>query len=105
MTILFSTHILADADEVCDEVLLLHKGSIVESGEMDELRQKYKSSKIELVFTGEDTDMDERLKKLKTVVDVSKIRNTFHVSITNTEDAKQEILSTAANENWYSGFF
>src|SRR5699024_2191951 len=34
MTILFSTHILTDADEVSDELLLLHEGRMVESGSM-----------------------------------------------------------------------
>src|SRR5699024_3219502 len=29
MTILFSTHILSDADEVCDDLLLLHQGELV----------------------------------------------------------------------------
>src|SRR5690625_6994561 len=33
MTILFSTHILSDADEISDELLLLHEGKIVERSE------------------------------------------------------------------------
>src|SRR5699024_3102505 len=51
LTILFSTHILSDADEVSDELLLLHKGEIVESGPMDTLRRKYQTEKLELTFT------------------------------------------------------
>src|SRR5690625_856400 len=50
MTILFSTHILSDADEVSDELLLLHHGEIVESGSMEELRKKYQTAKIKLAF-------------------------------------------------------
>src|SRR5690606_21871186 len=38
MTILFSTHILNDADEISDELLLLHDGKIVEAGSMELLR-------------------------------------------------------------------
>src|SRR5699024_12645124 len=41
MTILFSTYILSDADEVCDDLLLLHQGELVESGSMSLLRKKY----------------------------------------------------------------
>src|SRR5699024_5370688 len=40
MTILFSTHILGDADKISDDILLLHHGQIVESGSMEELRRK-----------------------------------------------------------------
>ncbi|WP_043932739.1 ABC transporter ATP-binding protein [Bacillus sp. EB01] len=49
-TILFSTHILNDAEEVCDELLFLHNGQIVESGTMDDLRKRHSESKIELQF-------------------------------------------------------
>ena len=49
-TILFSTHILNDAEEVCDEILFLHNGQIVESGTMDELRDKHQQAKIDFVF-------------------------------------------------------
>ncbi len=48
MTILFSTHILSDADEVSDELLVLHDGKLVESGSMDDLREKYHTAKLEL---------------------------------------------------------
>lgn len=49
-TVLFSTHILNDAEEVCESILFLHKGEIIESGTMDEFREKYHQSKIDLMF-------------------------------------------------------
>jgi ABC-2 type transport system ATP-binding protein len=100
MTILFSTHILADADEVCDEVLLMHKGRIVESGEMDGLRQKYKSSTIELVLTGENTGIIDKLNKLPTVLDITRTRNVLQLNVTNINAARKEILSAAGKEDW-----
>ena len=53
MSILFSTHILTDADEVSDALLLLHQGNIVESGSMAMLRQKYQTSTIALEFVSD----------------------------------------------------
>jgi ABC-2 type transport system ATP-binding protein len=50
-TILFSTHILSDAEEVCDEILFLHNGNIVESGTMMELRGKYQQAKVNFIFS------------------------------------------------------
>lgn len=49
-TVLFSTHILNDAEEVCESIIFLHKGKIIESGTMNEFREKYQQSKIDLVF-------------------------------------------------------
>lgn len=55
-TVLFSTHILNDAEEVCDEILFLHNGEIVESGTMDSLREKYQQSQIDISFRGKAED-------------------------------------------------
>jgi len=55
-TILFSTHILNDAEEVCDEILFLHNGEFVESGTMTELRERHQQAKIDLYFRGKTDD-------------------------------------------------
>jgi ABC-2 type transport system ATP-binding protein len=39
-TVLFSTHILSEAEQVCDRVVILNKGQIVAEGKPDQLRQK-----------------------------------------------------------------
>ena len=39
-TILISTHLIADVEQVLDEYLFLHFGRIVESGTVDELRER-----------------------------------------------------------------
>lgn len=39
-TVLFSTHILSEAEQVCDRVVILNRGQIVAEGGPDELRQK-----------------------------------------------------------------
>ncbi|HVU10052.1 MAG TPA: ABC transporter ATP-binding protein [Phototrophicaceae bacterium] len=39
-TVLFSTHILTEAEQVCDRVLIINKGKIVAQGKPSELRSK-----------------------------------------------------------------
>src|SRR5699024_8258816 len=56
MTIIFSTHILSDADEISDELLLLHNGKLIESGRLEDLRETYKTETIELSFDGDLND-------------------------------------------------
>ncbi|MEP7294063.1 MAG: ABC transporter ATP-binding protein [Chloroflexota bacterium] len=39
-TVLFSTHILSEAEQVCDRVLIMDKGKIIAQGKPSELRKK-----------------------------------------------------------------
>lgn len=41
-TILFSTHVLPDAEEVCDRIMMMRDGEIVENGELQVLADKYR---------------------------------------------------------------
>lgn len=50
MTIIFSTHILGDAERICDEIGILHKGRLVEQGSLRKLKNKYSKTRIEIGF-------------------------------------------------------
>ncbi len=100
MTILFSTHILSDADEISDELLLLHQGEIVESGSMNELRKKYQTSKIKLTFENEPEQYQDKVNQL-THVTASSIENRLlHVDVTDIKSARKDMLTLASQENW-----
>ena len=49
-TILYSTHILNDAEEMTDQLLFLKKGQIVEKGSLDEIREKFDSPHFRIQF-------------------------------------------------------
>lgn len=100
MTILFSTHILTDADEISDELLLLHEGRIVEFGSMDELRKKYQTATIELGFETDIEYYQEIINEFSSVLTSSTEQNTLHVSVSNIELAREEILKAASGSNW-----
>lgn len=51
-TVFFSTHILADAERVCDTVAILNQGHVVAQAPMDELKQRYSKQKILVEVTG-----------------------------------------------------
>jgi sodium transport system ATP-binding protein len=48
--VLFSTHIMSEAERLCDEIAIIHHGRIVASGTVDELRNQTGETKIEDVF-------------------------------------------------------
>ncbi|WP_115787702.1 ABC transporter ATP-binding protein [Arthrobacter silvisoli] len=51
-TVFFSTHILADAERVCDTVAILNRGHVVVQAPMEELKQRYSKQKILVEVTG-----------------------------------------------------
>ena len=46
--VIFSTHIMQEVDQVCDDVIVINRGNVIEQGEKNELVAKYGS--IERIF-------------------------------------------------------
>lgn len=100
MTILFSTHILADADEVSDELLLLHKGKIVEAGSMKELRHKHQADIIELKFEHAQEKYLPIINQLPTVTNTTFVKESIFIEVTHIDQARRELFSLAVTESW-----
>ncbi|UOQ84575.1 ABC transporter ATP-binding protein [Gracilibacillus salinarum] len=99
-TILFSTHILGDAEEICDDVLMMHDGEIVLSGSIASLRAEHQSTKLELAFQGNHAAYAEKLKQLAVVEQIQEQKGEIHLTVSNVEHARKEILSYVVAENW-----
>jgi ABC-2 type transport system ATP-binding protein len=99
-TVLFSTHILNDAEEVCESILFLHNGEIIESGTMDEFREKYHQSKIDLVFSQEASSFLETLSEHPQIDSIQIEGNKASIYTENLKVVKEVILTLAAKENW-----
>jgi ABC-2 type transport system ATP-binding protein len=69
-SVLFSTHIMEIAQELCDRIGIIHKGKMVGIGTLEELRQKADKlgASLEDVFlrlTEQDTSVNEIVSKLR----------------------------------------
>ncbi|MGP4066525.1 ATP-binding cassette domain-containing protein [Oceanobacillus sp. M65] len=102
MTILFSTHILSDADAISDEMLLLHKGKLIESGTMQELREKYQTDVIELEFQGiQDLQQyEKRIRNIPFVTEVKVNQTSIAVIADDLSLLRKTLLEKAGQENW-----
>lgn len=100
MTLLFSTHILSDADEVSDDVILLHQGKVIEADSILNLRKKYETTKIELTFDGNMFEYKDRLAELDSILHINVVRDTLHLTVTEIEIARMEIFTIAQTEKW-----
>lgn len=47
-TILFSTHVLHDAENICDDILIMQSGAIAIQGSLEEVRRKYQQPIISI---------------------------------------------------------
>jgi len=48
--IIFSSHSMAEVEKLCDRLIIINKGTIVEQGTIEELKTKYNNSDMEEVF-------------------------------------------------------
>lgn len=53
MTVFFSTHLLKDAENICDYITIIHKGEILTSTTLSSLKEEYSSCYYEVVFDGD----------------------------------------------------
>jgi ABC-2 type transport system ATP-binding protein len=51
MTVFFSSHQIAEIDQIADRVAIIHRGRIVVAGGLDDLRENFR--RIQLVFDGD----------------------------------------------------
>jgi ABC-2 type transport system ATP-binding protein len=58
MTVFFSSHHLADVDQIADHIAIIDAGQLVVAGALDDLRGQYR--RVQLVFTGEAPDITFR---------------------------------------------
>ena len=49
-TIIFSTHNMASVEEICDEIALINKSRVVLSGEVNEIRNRFKTNTYNLTM-------------------------------------------------------
>ncbi|MDP2960093.1 MAG: ABC transporter ATP-binding protein, partial [candidate division Zixibacteria bacterium] len=48
--VLFSTHIMHEAEKLCDEIAIIHKGRILEIGTLGELQNRARLKDLDEVF-------------------------------------------------------
>lgn len=100
-TILFSTHILNDAEEVCDEILFLHNGEIVESGTMDDLRERHQQAKIDLIFRKKTKGIIDVFNHHALTLSILEEGNRISVFVKDVEVARKEFLKLISDNDWH----
>jgi len=103
-TIIFSTHILSEAEATCDRVVIMNKGKLVADGTTEMLKGHKSDSNITRI-TLEHTDPGKVIKVLENLEGVSdsKIEETkkqITVTLSTTEDQRGNIYRLIKKEDW-----
>lgn len=89
-TIIFSTHILSEVEELCDRVVIINHGRIVAEGKPEELGTALKASrKITLKVKQYEEGFEKELLGIHNVTDVEKLCDGFVIS--SAEDVTDSI--------------
>lgn len=104
-TVLLSTHILPEAQRICDRILIIHKGTIVAQGTMDELQQRLTGGQTFYVrLKGPTEALTARLGELLGVTSV-KPQDELEPGcpgflISSSEDPREAVSRLAAETGW-----
>lgn len=97
-TVIFSTHVLHDAEEICDEVILMNRGRIAEQGTLARLRTEYSLPVIRLAVAREERAVRwlEELSHSALVNEAEISDGKALLNVSDVELARRRILQSAA---------
>jgi ABC-2 type transport system ATP-binding protein len=104
-TVLLSSHILSEVEQVCDRAIIIAGGKIVASGSLQELRDKLSAdAKIVAEMKGPREDIERGLRGLGGVqhIDVAG-NNGWHritMQVQPSRDLREDVFQLAKERNW-----
>lgn len=94
-TILLSTHILSDAEEICERFVIIKDGTKIEDTTITELLHRNRENKLVIGITAKDQKWIEIVKKLPCVKDVEVVGLKIKVKVESIEISKNMLLQNA----------
>ena len=92
-TVIFSTHIMEQAEKLCDSILLINKGKKIIDGTLDQVRA---ACQTEPIITVEIEGEESFLANLPMVRDVAAQGRRFDVTLTQPNDTQEFLMAVAA---------
>ncbi|ANS48890.1 ABC transporter ATP-binding protein [Bacillus thuringiensis] len=94
-TILLSTHILSDAEEICERFVIIKDGTKIEDTTITELLHRNRENKLIIEITTKDQNWIEVVKKLPYVKNVEVVGLKIKVKVESIEINKNMLLQNA----------
>lgn len=91
MTVFFSTHILSDAERVCDEVAIINKGRLIVQSRRDDLLATYAKPIFEIETNAPINILRERVESLSWVQMTEPNGKSLRVTVTDVDAAQRNL--------------
>lgn len=91
-TVILSTHILHDAEQICDEVAMLHNGKFVVTGTLSEIMKTHSKQQIRVVFDDE-KQAQHFIEKSEMIENVRIQSNILLIEATDIKDMQKQIFT------------
>lgn len=97
-TILFSTHVLHDAEEVCDDIVIIRKGELALHDSLEGLRKKHQHDVITIESEVDLTEWAKGLSGLESILEVTVERTKATIGVGQLQKARVAILQDLLNK-------
>lgn len=91
-TILFSTHVLHDAEEISDDILIMHAGDIVISGSLGSVMEEYRQPILQIEFESQAADWLKSIASYSFVSEVNIQGNKTSIVLKDMVNGRQTLL-------------
>ncbi len=98
-TILLSSHILGDVEEICERLVIVKNGKKIEDTTMIGLLNRNSQNKIRIELSNDREDWIEHIKSVDYVKDVELTGNKLKVEVENIKVNKRMLLENALKHN------
>jgi ABC-2 type transport system ATP-binding protein len=105
ITIFLSTHILNDAERVCDKICILDDGRIILDDKLSDLYDRYMQPVFDIEFENDIKDEVEIFSKLKWIDSIKTSGRIISLTVNNIKNAKSEILKIISSLNNFVSSF
>lgn len=93
-TIIFSTHNMSTVEDLCDHITLINKSKNILQGNINDVRNQYKSNTYEVLFHGETEKLEKSLNNHYEIIDrlTVKGKNAVRIKLLH-QTSENELLS------------
>ncbi len=92
-TVILSSHILAEVQEICDDILIISKGKLIAEGNPDELEElTHGKETIELTIQADEASVKQVLSGFSEIDDINWLdvnENSCHIQINTSKDSQE----------------
>jgi ABC-2 type transport system ATP-binding protein len=99
ITIFISTHILSDAERVCDKICIIDEGKIILTKDLSQLYKTYIQPIFDIEFEEEPGGKLDPLKKLRWIESIKQKGRKISLYVRDIDHAKKEILKEISKLN------